>query len=78
MRQFIQQKQIKEGGEGQSTQLMLSDVIFTKLHASAERGHLQISHLYRGNVEVIMNSVGSSGRDLYFLSPISMCVIEPI
>jgi hypothetical protein len=23
------------------------------------------------NIEVIMNSVGSSGRDLYFLSPIS-------
>jgi hypothetical protein len=45
---------------------MLNDVIFTKLHVSAERGHLQVSHLYRGNVEVIMNSVGSSVRDLYF------------
>jgi hypothetical protein len=31
---------VKEGGEGQSTQLMLNDVIFTKLHVSAERGHL--------------------------------------
>jgi hypothetical protein len=66
--------QIKEGGEGQSTQLMLNDVIFAKQHVSAERGHLHVSHLYRGNVEVIMNRVGSSGTDLYFLSTISMCV----
>jgi hypothetical protein len=36
--------QIKEGGEGQSTQLMLNDVIFSKLHVSAKRGHL----LYKG------------------------------
>jgi hypothetical protein len=57
---------------------MLNYVIFTKLHFSAERGHLRVSHLYRRNIDVIMNSVGSSGRDLYFLSPISMCVIEPI
>jgi hypothetical protein len=41
-------QQIKEGGEGQSTQLMLNYVIFSKLHVSAERGHLQVSHLYRG------------------------------
>jgi hypothetical protein len=51
---------IKEGG-GQSTQLMLNDVIITELHVSAERGHLQVSHLYRGKCRLIMNSVGSNG-----------------
>jgi hypothetical protein len=34
----------KEGGESQSTHLILNDVIFTKLHVSTRSGHLQVSH----------------------------------
>jgi hypothetical protein len=34
----------KEGGESQTTQLILCDVIFMKLHVSAISGQLQFSH----------------------------------
>jgi hypothetical protein len=63
----------KEGGESQTTQLILSDVIFMKLHVSARSGHLQVSHQKRGNAV----SMGICGRDLYLLSPIYICIIEP-
>jgi hypothetical protein len=34
----------KEDGESQTTQLILNDVIFTKLHVSTRSDHLQFSH----------------------------------